>query len=320
MRRTKDERRIVCVGGGTGLSTLLRGLKLYAADITAIVTVADNGGSSGQLRREMGILPPGDIRNCVLALAEIEPLMEKVYQYRFSEGSLKGQNLGNLIIAALTDISGGSFEKAVEQLSDILAVKGKVLPVTDEKIELMATYSDGTRIFGEEEIVYQNKVSRKKIQTIEMLPKPPQANRKAVRALEDAELIVLGPGSLYTSIIPNLLVKGIPEAIRESKEKVIYIGNLMTQPGETDFFALSDHVGAIERILGKNVIDVIAIDGNSQLPENLSFYEADDSYPVRNDLQDSTEYKVVSGNLCVADGDYIRHDPKNLAKFILGIT
>ena len=288
MRRTKDERRIVCVGGGTGLSTLLRGLKLYAADITAIVTVADNGGSSGQLRREMGILPPGDIRNCVLALAEIEPLMEKVYQYRFSEGSLKGQNLGNLIIAALTDISGGSFEKAVEQLSDILAVK--------------------------------NKVSRKKIQTIEMLPKPPQANRKAVRALEDAELIVLGPGSLYTSIIPNLLVKGIPEAIRESKAKVIYIGNLMTQPGETDFFALSDHVGAIERILGKNVIDVIAIDGNSQLPENLSFYEADDSYPVRNDLQDSTEYKVLSGNLCVADGDYIRHDPKNLAKFILGIT
>ena len=127
MRRTKDERRIVCVGGGTGLSTLLRGLKLYAADITAIVTVADNGGSSGQLRREMGILPPGDIRNCVLALAEIEPLMEKVYQYRFSEGSLKGQNLGNLIIAALTDISGGSFEKAVEQWSDILAVDGYLL-------------------------------------------------------------------------------------------------------------------------------------------------------------------------------------------------
>lgn len=318
MKQVKDERRIVCIGGGTGLSTLLRGLKFYAEDITAIVTVADNGGSSGQLRREMGILPPGDIRNCVLALAEIEPLMERVYQYRFSEGSLKGQNLGNLIIAALTDISG-SFEKAVEQLSDILAVKGKVLPVTDEKIELMATYADGSRIFGEEEIVYQNKVSRKKIQTIEMLPKPPKANHKAVRALEDAELIVLGPGSLFTSIIPNLLVKGIPEAIRSSKAKVIYIGNLMTQPGETDFFALSDHVGAIERILGKNVIDVIAIDGNSHLPENLSFYEADDSYPVRNDLRDAPEYKVVSGDLCVADGDYIRHDPKHLAKFILEI-
>ncbi len=318
MKQAKDERRIVCIGGGTGLSTLLRGLKLYAEDITAIVTVADNGGSSGQLRREMGILPPGDIRNCVLALAETPPLMEKVYQYRFAEGSLKGQNLGNLIIAALTDISG-SFEKAVEQLSDILAVKGKVLPVTDEKIELMATYSDGSRIFGEEEIVYQNKVSRKKIQTIEILPKTPMANSKAIRALDEADLIVLGPGSLYTSIVPNLLVKGIPEAIWQSKAKVIYIGNLMTQPGETDFYALSDHVGAIERILGKQVIDVIAVDANGLSSESLRFYEADDSYPVRNDLKDSPEYKIVSGNLSIADGVFIRHDPKNLAQFILGI-
>lgn len=314
----KDERKIVCVGGGTGLSTLLRGLKLFSEHITAIVTVADNGGSSGQLRREMGILPPGDIRNCVLALAEIEPLMEEVYQYRFSEGSLKGQNLGNLIIAALTDISG-SFEKAVEQLSDILAVKGKVLPVTNEKIELMATYADGSRIFGEEEIVYQNKVSRKKIQTIEMLPKTPLANTKAIQALEEADIIVLGPGSLYTSLIPNLLVKGIPEAIRAAKAKVIYIGNLMTQPGETDFYCLSDHIDAIERILGKKAIDIIAIDGNSLSSESLQFYEADDSYPVRNDLQENSEYNIVSGDLSIADGLYIRHNPRALAEFILGV-
>ncbi|RRD95140.1 YvcK family protein [Clostridiales bacterium COT073_COT-073] len=318
MKRRKDERKVVCVGGGTGLSTLLRGLKFYAEDITAIVTVADNGGSSGQLRREMGILPPGDIRNCVLALAEIEPLMEEVYQYRFSEGSLKGQNLGNLIIAALSDISG-SFEKAVEQLSDILAVKGKVLPVTNEKIELMATYADGSRIFGEEEIVYQNKVSRKKIQTIEMLPKTPLANSKAVQALEEADLIVLGPGSLYTSIIPNLLVKGIPEAIRGAKAKVIYVGNLMTQPGETDFYGLSDHIDAIERILGKKAIDVIAIDGNSFSPESLKFYAADDSYPVPNDLADATEYTIAVGDLSITDGVYIRHNPKALAEFVLRI-
>lgn len=319
MKCKQDERKIVCVGGGTGLSNLLRGLKLYAQHVTAIVTVADNGGSSGQLRREMGILPPGDIRNCVLALAEIEPLMEQVYQYRFCEGSLRGQNLGNLIIAALTDISG-SFEKAVEQLSDILAVKGKVLPVTNEKVELMATYADGSRIFGEEEIVYQNKVARKKIQTIEILPKTPRANGKAIQSLEEADLIVLGPGSLYTSIIPNLLVKGIPEAIRASQGRLIYIGNLMTQPGETDFFTLSDHVDAIERILGKKVIDLIVADGNHLSPDQVKFYEADDSYPVLNDLKDTGEYKIAMGDLSITeDNMYIRHNPKALAEFILGV-
>lgn len=311
-----DNRKIVCVGGGTGLSTLLRGLKLHADDITAVVTVADNGGSSGKLRREMDILPPGDIRNCVLALAEIEPLMERVYQYRFSKGSLKGQNLGNLIIAALTDISG-SFEKAVEKLSDILAVKGKVLPVTNEKIELMATYSDGSRIFGEEEIVYQNKVSRKKIQTIEVLPRTPLASEKAVQALQDADLIIMGPGSLYTSIIPNLLVKGIPEAIRESKADVMYIGNLMTQPGETDFFRLSDHLDAIERILGKKAIDYVVVDGTAFSQESLSFYAADDSYPVQNDLLDNPDYKLLVGPLSMVEGLYIRHNSDALAKFIL---
>ncbi|MDO4765315.1 MAG: YvcK family protein [Eubacteriales bacterium] len=318
MKERKDERKIVCIGGGTGLSTLLRGLKQYAQDITAVVTVADNGGSSGRIRREMGILPPGDIRNCVLALAQIEPLMEQVYQYRFSEGSLKGQNLGNLIIAALTDISG-SFEVAVEKLSDILAVKGKVLPVTNEKIELMATYADGSRIFGEEEIVYQNKLLRKKIQTIEMLPQTPQANPKAMEALENADLIVMGPGSLYTSIIPNLLVKGIPEAIRSSKAKVIYIGNLMTQPGETDYFKLSDHIDAIERILGKKAIDFIALDESELSQECLRFYEADGSYPVADDLSQCGEYKVVKGKMVIMDGLYIRHNPKMLAKFILEI-
>lgn len=318
MKERKDERKIVCIGGGTGLSTLLRGLKQYAQDITAVVTVADNGGSSGRIRREMGILPPGDIRNCVLALAQIEPLMEQVYQYRFSEGSLKGQNLGNLIIAALTDISG-SFEVAVEKLSDILAVKGKVLPVTNEKIELMATYADGSRIFGEEEIVYQNKLLRKKIQTIEMLPQTPQANPKAMEALENADLIVMGPGSLYTSIIPNLLVKGIPEAIRSSKAKVIYIGNLMTQPGETDYFKLSDHIDAIERILGKKAIDFIALDESELSQECLHFYEADGSYPVADDLSQCGEYKVVKGKMVIMDGLYIRHNPKMLAKFILEI-
>lgn len=318
MIEQRDQRNIVCIGGGTGISTLLRGLKFYAENITAVVTVADNGGSSGTLRREMGILPPGDIRNCVLALAEIEPLMEEVYQYRFSEGSLKGQNLGNLIIAALTDICG-NFETAVEKISDILAVKGKVLPVTDEKIELMATYSDGSRIFGEAEIVYQNKVARKKIQTIEMLPRTPLANRKAVQALEQADVIILGPGSLYTSIIPNLLVKGIPECIRESHAKVIYIGNLMTQPGETDFFTLSDHLDALERILGKKAIDVIAIDDTELPKESLQFYAADDSFPVVNDLKNRSDYKVVSGKLSLLDGVYIRHNPKALAKFILGI-
>jgi uncharacterized cofD-like protein len=213
-----NHKRVTCIGGGTGLSTMLRGLKLFTPELTAIVTVADNGGSSGKIRREMNILPPGDIRNCILALAETEPIMEEIFQHRFREGSLEGQNLGNLFLAALTQIYG-SFEQAVEKANEVLRVKGQVLPVTTENVELLATYEDGSQVLGEHEIVYTNKVVRKRIVRVQLVPEQPEAHLKAIEAILKADIIVLGPGSLYTSIIPNLLVKGISEAIKNLMER-----------------------------------------------------------------------------------------------------
>ncbi len=185
---------------------MLRGLKQYTKKLTAVVTVADNGGSSGMLRRDMGILPPGDIRNCILALAETEPLMNEIFQYRFREGSLEGQNLGNLLLAAMTDIYG-SFECAVEKANEVLAVKGQVIPVTTEDVQLEATYEDGTRILGEHEIVYTNKVVRKKISDVRLVPERPKAYSKAVKAISKADLVVLGPGSLLPASFPTCWLK-----------------------------------------------------------------------------------------------------------------
>jgi uncharacterized cofD-like protein len=241
---TKNK-KIVCIGGGTGLSTMLMGLKQYTNNLTAIVTVSDNGGSSGILRREMNILPPGDIRNCLLALAETQPIMEEIFQYRFSEGSLEGQNFGNLFIAALNGIYG-SFEVAVEKATEVLAVKGKVLPVTVENVELCASYKDGSVIVGESEIVIANKMERKEIDKVSLVPRTPKAYNKVLDAILEADIIVLGPGSLYTSIIPNLLVKGITEAIKESQGQLVYVSNIMTQPGETDKYTLNKHINIIE--------------------------------------------------------------------------
>lgn len=313
-----SKKRVVCVGGGTGLSTMLRGLKIHTDELTAIVTVADNGGSSGILRREMNILPPGDIRNCLLALAETEPIMHEIFNYRFSEGSLDGQNLGNLFLAALTGIYG-SFEKAVEKANEVLAVKGQVLPVTTENVQLRATYADGTKITGEHEIVYTNKVVRKKIHKVELIPGQPEAYSKAVEAILKADLIILGPGSLFTSIIPNLLVHGVSEAIKASFATVIYVGNIMTQPGETDNFTLKMHVEEIENYLGKGVIQYVVANNTIIDSEVEGQYKDDDAILVKNDLKRDTDYYVIETDFAILSNcnGYLRHDAKKLAEIII---
>lgn len=313
-----SKKRVVCIGGGTGLSTMLRGLKRHTDELTAIVTVADNGGSSGILRREMNILPPGDIRNCLLALAETEPIMHEIFNYRFSEGSLDGQNLGNLFLAALTGIYG-SFEAAVEKANEVLAVKGQVLPVTTENVQLKATYEDGTMITGEHEIVYTNKVVRKKIHQVELEPSDPQAYSKSIEAIRKADLIILGPGSLFTSIIPNLLVDGISNAIRDSFATVVYVGNIMTQPGETDTFTLKMHVDEVEKYLGKGVIQFV-VANNTVIDEEVEgHYMDDDAIVVENDLRTDTDYNVIETDFAILSkcNGYLRHDAKKLAEIII---
>lgn len=312
------DRQIVCIGGGTGLSTMLRGLKIYTEHLTAIVTVADNGGGSGILRREMNILPPGDIRNCLLALAGTEPLMQQIFGYRFTEGSLEGQNFGNLFIAALNGVLG-SFELAVEKANEVLAVKGRVIPVTTENVQLCALFDDGSRMLGETEIVEACKVKRKTIHKVYLSPEYPKAYEKAIHALEQADTIILGPGSLYTSIIPNLLVEGISETIRRSDAKVVYVSNIMTQPGETDHFTLKKHVDVIEEYLGKGVIEYVIVNDEQIDEEILYMYEQDGATQVIVDLIADEKLKVIRTALAKVNTEdqYIRHASEQLAEVII---
>src|SRR5699024_5543511 len=236
--------KVVVIGGGTGSSVILRGLKKYTSNITAIVTVADDGGSSGILRKDLGMLPPGDIRSCILALADTEPTMEKLFQYRFQEGSLKGQNFGNLFIAAMNEITG-NFEEAIRNISDVLKVKGTVLPVTLDNIVLHGELENGECVEGESQIPIIAKEKGQRIKKISIHPPKAAPLKYAIEAINAADAIILGPGSLYTSIIPNLLVDDLPNTISRTEALKIYIPNIMTQPGETDFYNVMDHVGAL---------------------------------------------------------------------------
>ena len=313
-----DDKKIVVVGGGTGLSTMLRGLKKYTDNITAIVTVADNGGGSGVLRDEMGILPPGDIRNCVLALAETEPLMEKLLSYRFTEGSLSGQSFGNLFLAAMNGVCGGYIE-AVRNVSDILSVKGTVLPVTLDDININAHLYDGSVIEGEKNISAGLKLGDKRIERIELVPKNAKILPDAKAAIADADLIVLGPGSIYTSVIPNLLVKGVYKAIKRANAKVVYVCNIMSQPGESDNMTAYDHVEAIYRHSCEGLID-ICIANTQDLPERMkkSYNPQNSSRVVIDDKKFKKEkIKLINRDLVsVKNNKYIRHNYNELAKVI----
>ncbi len=311
--------KVVAIGGGTGLSTLLRGLKKYDFEITAIVPVTDEGGSSGLLRKELGILPPGDIRNNIVALAKEEDLLAKLLGYRFEEGSLKGHNLGNLMIAALTKMQG-NFVEAIKTLSDVLAIKGRVLPVSDAQARLVAVFEDGDEAVGELEIVRR----RKKIKELK-LNKQIEALPEAVKAVQEADLIILGPGSLYTSVIANLLVSEISEAVRSNRNSTkVYICNLMTQPGETTGYRVSDHVREVEKYLGGGV-DVVIVNTKKPSPETLELYKAEGSEPVELDLE-NIQRTIVAEPLLVEVLDFsdgkkkIRHNSEALAKLIKRMT
>lgn len=312
--------RIVAIGGGTGLSTMLRGLKEYTSNITAIVTVADDGGGSGILRESLGMLPPGDIRNCLVALANTEPLMEELMQYRFKDGDLKGQSFGNLFIAAMNGISS-NFLEAIKKMSDVLAVQGKVYPVTLENVTLCAKLDDGTIIKGESKIPYEVLERSSKIDKVFLEPINPKPLEEALVAIENADCIVIGPGSLYTSVLPNLVIKEIAERIKKSKAIKIYVSNIMTQPGETDDYTLSEHVKAIEKHCGKGLVEFV-IANNGKVPEfYYEKYKKDGQYMVVNDIKNLPEnIKVIEEDLVdINKYGYLRHNTKKLAETIMKI-
>jgi len=306
--------RIAVIGGGTGLSVLLAGLKQYTNNITAIVTVTDEGGSSGVLREEFDVLPPGDIRNCLVALADTEPLMSDLFQYRFKDTStLGGHNFGNLFLLAMSKVTK-DFEEAVKESSKVLAVRGQVVPSTLNKVRLMAEFDDGSKELGEVHIT--EKV--KPIKRIWLNPSDTKPTGSSLEAIENADAIVLGPGSLYTSVIPNLLIDGISGAIRKSNAPKIYICNIMTQHGETDNYKASDHLKAILENTKIGSIDYCVVN-KSKIPEELlKKYEEQYAYPVEPDVSDirKMNVKAVESSL-VHTADYIRHNSKQLAKTII---
>lgn len=298
---------------------MLRGLKRYTTDITAIVTVADDGGGSGRLREDLGMLPPGDIRNCILALANTEPIMEKLLQYRFAEGELKGQSFGNLFLAAMNGICS-SFEEAVRNMSYVLAVTGKVLPVTVDNVKLCAKLKNGMIVEGESRIPQFSIINNSEIDRIYLNPETPSAFEECIDEINAADIILFGPGSLYTSVIPNLMVHGIAETIRKSRAVKIYISNIMTQPGETTGYKLSDHIEAIEKHAGSGLIDYV-IANNKPIPQEVSEkYKLDGAGPVVINRIYNRSIKVVREELLlVNDTLVVRHNSDKLADCIMSI-
>lgn len=316
IHRAKEERvpRIVVMGGGTGLSVMLRGLKEKPLDITAIVTVADDGGSSGILRNELQMPPPGDIRNVLTALADVEPLLSDMLNYRFAAGSgLAGHSLGNLILAAITDISG-DFVTAVRELSRVFAVRGRVLPAAGQAVVLHAEMEDGTIVTGESKIPeVRGKIKRIFLEPEEVEPLP-----EAVEAIRQADAILIGPGSLYTSIIPNLLVPKLVEAVLENTSAIkIFICNVMTQPGETDDYTVSDHLQAVYNHVGKHLFDYVIVNDGEIPAQVQDFYAEKGAKPVQVDWDNVTGqgYKVIADTL-VLFRRYLRHDADKLSHHI----
>ncbi len=310
--------QIAVVGGGTGISTLLRGLKQYTANISAIITVADDGGGSGMLRRDLGMLPPGDIRNCILALADTEPQMEKLLQYRFKEGELKGQSFGNLFLAAMTGISS-DFESAVHNMSEVLAVTGTVLPVTSEDINLIAELEDGFTIQGESRIGEHHTFHPGRIKRVFLDKDNVKPLESALSAIDQASVIILGPGSLYTSIIPNLLVEGVAERIVKSPALKIYVANVMTQPGETEGYSVYDHIRAIYQHAGaEGFIDYCIVNTGKVPDEIYKRYLKDGASMVKTDAGKIKKLgiKTVEKDLLQINKGYVRHDPVKLMKAV----
>ena len=310
--------RITVIGGGHGLSNMLRGLKQYTENISAIVTVADDGGGSGMLRQDLGMPPPGDIRNCLEALANTEPLMRELMQYRFKDGSLAGQSFGNLFLAALNGISD-SFDMAVSRMSDVLAITGKVLPVTTADVQLEAEFENGASVVGESRIFYCKKQEDCRIRKVRLLPEHSKALPAAVAAIREADILVLGPGSLYTSIIPNLLVDGIVDEIRDSDALKVYVANVMTQEGETEGYTLSDHIQALFKHSVSGLFD-LCLANSSPIPDAVAERYAEEGAELLRydaDACAALGVEVIQRPVAIVDHDYVRHHPDRLARELI---
>ena len=306
--------KVVTIGGGTGLSVLLRGLKKYPLEITAVVTVADDGGSSGKIRSDMNIPSPGDIRNVIAALSDVEPYLEKMFQYRFDSGEVKGHPVGNLMIAAMTDIHG-DFSTAVKVMSRILNVRGTVLPTTNDIATLNAVLSDGEIIRGESSITKAGGV----IDHVYITPSRVKPNEDVLKAIEEADYIIMGPGSLYTSIIPNLVISKVSEKIRESNAKKIYVCNVMTQHGETDNYTVSDHIVAINKHVEENIFDLVIANSREFDDSILSKYHKEKQEPVKIDQEKIEELgiKLIKNNdIGIVDNNTIRHNAEKVSELI----
>jgi uncharacterized cofD-like protein len=309
--------KVVIIGGGTGLSVLLRGLKQFPLDITAIVTVADDGGSSGRLRDELNIPPPGDIRNVLAALSDVEPLVEELFQHRFNKGNnLIGHSLGNLILAAMTNITG-DFVHAIKEMSTVLNVRGKVLPAANTSVILNAEMEDGTIVSGESKIPF----SGKKIKRVFLSPDDIEPLPETLDVIREADLIIIGPGSLYTSILPNLLVPKIGEEVCKAKAKKVYICNVMTQAGETLNFSASDHVKALYDHMRCTFMNTILVN-EEEIPDHIkSLYEEELAKPVHFDIEalKSLGLEVITDKIVSYEKNVIRHDTNKVAKLLYGI-
>ena len=306
--------KVVTIGGGTGLSVLLRGLKKYPLEITAVVTVADDGGSSGKIRSDMNIPSPGDIRNVIAALSDVEPYLEKMFQYRFDSGEVKGHPVGNLMIAAMTDIHG-DFSTAVKVMSRIFNVRGTVLPTTNDIATLNAVLSDGEIIRGESSITKAGGV----IDSVYITPSRVKPNEDVLKAIEEADYIIMGPGSLYTSIIPNLVISKVSEKIRESNAKKIYVCNVMTQHGETDNYSVSDHIVAINKHVEENIFDLVIANSREFDDSILSKYHKEKQEPVKIDQEKIKELgiKLIKNNdVGIVDNNTIRHNADKVSELI----
>ena len=306
--------KVVTIGGGTGLSVLLRGLKKYPLEITAVVTVADDGGSSGKIRSDMNIPSPGDIRNVIAALSDVEPYLEKMFQYRFDSGEVKGHPVGNLMIAAMTDIHG-DFSTAVKVMSRILNVRGTVLPTTNDIATLNAVLSDGEIIRGESSITKAGGV----IDHVYITPSRVKPNEDVLKAIEEADYIIMGPGSLYTSIIPNLVISKVSEKIRESNAKKIYVCNVMTQHGETDNYTVSDHIVAINKHVEENIFDLVIANSREFDDSILSKYHKEKQEPVKIDQEKIEELGIKlikNNNVGIVDNNTIRHNADKVSELI----
>ncbi len=311
------ERKIVTIGGGTGMSTMLRGLKKYTRNLTAIVTMADDGGGSGRLREDLGMLPPGDVRNCLVALADAEPVMESLFRYRFSGGELSGQSLGNLIIAAM-DSMCGSFEEAIRRTGEVLAISGRVLPVTTEDIHITARFSDGAEVQGESHIGDATNEHGGRIEKVRLVPQKAKAATGVLESIREADAILLGPGSLYTSIIPNLLVEGVADALRRTSAPKIYVCNVMGQPGETEGYTAFDHVEAILQHGGEGIIDYCVVNTEKIEDAVRRRYAEEGVGPV---LVDAPRFRergigLIGAEVLGRKENLARHNPEKLAECI----